>query len=1716
MSMNLKEILEILQRKKKENKGGVILICIASILAFVSAIYGAFQFGKKKGADEIKELRTRNASDSSIEEQLRTMADEIKAVIYKAVAPQPTYVVRPLEEKQRESVGKRFRRHMYAAASAILLISLVGSATLQYAETTDALAKESFSGIGKIVEDHDGEPYKILDIVPADAKYYATTSGINGDTYAGEYNFTLGTMGYLVNGQASVIKDLEENFKNNPKVYSYDSREELINAVLSSNSVLGLTYQEAYPGVDTISESAGWIQIFGEMDVDDDGGSKDDVGSGTGDSDGDDSDDNTDNSSDGLTYATGQFYGKYEPAENGKGDYTPVSGQDGLETAGLLPDSIYELHENGGAFRLSFAPMDGSEDMVGGYVAHVVDEMSSHAYSDTTCVYLYDESSGTYSYVGTIADIIGRHYDLNGGKKPEQSEEKPNDGTKTPEITEPETPEITEPETPEITEPETPEVTEPETPEVTEPETPEVTEPETPEVTEPETTDSGEPEMFSDDSQARAIVLSDDWRLLVEEDGAEIISITPMDDNSGAVNDEVIVDETVNTPSDDGEGTTEVTSTPSYEEPTNNGPSDDEIDWELYSDYKIVVFEYVEEPWEGETLYKVDGVEEINPAKGVPYPYDSYDINYPISTLAANINLMMLSPNGTTKEADWKFIYTPNKGTYNLVRLNENDNDAELIEVQGAPVYFRCTTDSDWIKEFVFCTLSGGDNKSDDFEIKVTTIRADQVTAYDVKQADLIFLESGEGNVVLNTGAMKPSYIGDAYDDMSAAAVDQILQDAVDNKPVIVDYGIVESKDHYQNSNYQYLAKAFLKSDLEGFYEAMNKGGKLLENLRTNKNVEDSKEYPNIDNNNYHYVNRNVYIVNGSPLVSEDFHDSFDADTVNKGFSEVLAAIKAENTTLSDDDQISNRVSKARAVQYIINYSVGIIGEFEYLRILEIQPSANLESDLHMEDNRTKLVWKTDSMTTGKQIFTNEKGFDVDIDVKSVVEFNSEWEDINGKYDMVFIGLDGQRLNRDNDGKTVYNDNSLNGIVYHSGDNSDSGLGRYDANDLTAQKMWDLLEFLEAGYPIVVENNCFEEGSAQDAGRDDINHDYIQADSTMERFLQAAVSDSRYYEYIFSVSDVPRNRTAFMMQLGISKPRISLLDEYGKEASRVQWLKPDENGEYHGEIYYKIESNRGGGYLGSPNIRLYIDYNYDGYFTQAEEVTEFVDDGTKLDVQIDGIGLGILPYKVEVSDEGKECRRDSAQGYFELGSITKNEMKVLQITEKKNNTAVDLQLMYDRVKNSMLAYYLHGVEKNLNTEMSFETVTASQLEARLTENAKYLEQWDVVVLTLDDAARSGTVAQAIEEYVAAGRSLLVCGQYLDDSDPRAGLSANLLGQTDGRTFVNIGATGAGAKLRYAKLELDMFGGQTGLTAEPVNDGSISFYPYEISENLKFGDLGALKAAPYLLDFDNNLKSESETNSFVTAWYTFGSDSSTGSAYGISPRDARNNYYCYSKGNVVYLAQSEYAYTYNEQSIPSSGDAGYSECRFFVNALFAAYSAGLHNAHINFVSGFADGAPEIESISVPFDEAWLEARDDTTGGILDNTVDVFFKFRDNNIVKYKSTEVNFYREASAEESGIYLDDVSGMEGVKLLPFDSDIWTVTDNRLVQVARNDMQPGQVYRIKAPVITLQNLRDNETTNKADIYIVMRTTFVKNGKVDNITTTGVVSLNRARLFRLE
>ena len=158
-----------------------------------------------------------------------------------------------------------------------------------------------------------------------------------------------------------------------------------------------------------------------------------------------------------------------------------------------------------------------------------------------------------------------------------------------------------------------------------------------------------------------------------------------------------------------------------------------------------------------------------------------------------------------------------------------------------------------------------------------------------------------------------------------------------------------------------------------------------------------------------------------------------------------------------------------------------------------------------------------------------------------------------------------------------------------------------------------------------------------------------------------------------------------------------------------------------------------------------------------------------------------------------------------------------------------------------------------------------------------------------------------------------------------------------------------------------------------------------------------------------------------------------------------------------------------------------------------------------VAGFDKTSAPIESITIPFDEDHSDRAD---GGVLDDTVEVYFRYTDNNLALLKTQTVRFYYE---DPAGATVD--IGGETVQATEFASVIHTVEKNKLVEVAPTEVKQGAVYRIKAPVVAL---RQNDSMTNARIYVVLETAFGRSGRSYRLLSSDSISLNRAQMFMLE
>lgn len=1638
-------------------------------------------------------------------------------------------------------------------------------------EPMETYAKESFTGTKQVVEGHTGDdnPFVILDVVPGYATY-----AWDADT---SYEISTGTLGYLSNGQSPMAADYmriyEDLLKNHSADLStYEKRAALVNEIWkygTDNGEALFQYEEAYGSGNTRKDlntpnANGWQLLIDTMTLPDDDKKKGDTAH-SGWMKGyfkkyvePDPNDPTATTPDKTGY-----------------DYIKVGDWSEDEGSGEASQSAYQFDPDKGTYQVRFKALNGSGStgLTEGYVpektnAITQEDVDKGTYKSSTSLYYMDDKSN-YVYGGTIADkfstgssvSLSEYYnnqDSQNSSKDTASDDTASGNTGSDNTNSDKTGTLSTPKATASAGSGTASTADAVT--TTSPKESESTSPSkdstvTPSAA-PSATPSATPKVVGNSDLSvtattvsnkvnHAIMIPSVYYSEIKQTTTPTPSAVPVTsssadpgDSGDGNQDDQQMDEG-HTGNDDSPGNDDSTgngngnSTGNDQSTVNGNPVST-----TGTAYYVVTFQYVTDLTENDsrTVYEViPGSEKEFLLDSGNRPYDVYgksgasaaasaspsasadaaaSASASAGTSPAAVSVALLS--ATPVKTDKVFLYVgPGAGDYKLTDeadLSEADKKKQApvwMEVRNAPTYFRFNGGCDWLKQYVFHALSGGDNENENFKIEVRTIRADFLTQDIIKQADLVYLESGTAPFInqestkvtlqyLTSDTQKVMENGNevikGLTRQNAYAL--VYRAAVELLPVIVDYNAV-TNDQYSKLDYQGLAKMFLKEDLENYVkDAQTSPDWLFENL-------ENPNYPNRSDNGNYYVNRNVYVVNsGTPLVNRDFPESIDGGSAESGFSEVLNLIRSENVLLPEENRIPENVSKAKAIEYIINYSVGFIADFTDLRILELQPTSNDKADLQAEnptDSSTTLYWQRNA--TGaikKQVLRSSRKVDVKVTTKAAAAFNSEWEDINEKYNLVFIGLDGQKLNYAAGlwSGTVYNNTDLNNKLYHTGDQAANGSGQYDPSDITERKKNELLDFMRAGYPILVENDFFTGKSAKNgAGR--INTKYVAEDTQMYDFLRQAVTE--FTDRIYTIDDVHSN-ILFMAQLNIDHPVISVSDTTGLTLTEAA------NGELSASFTYAITDQNGESYAGECHTEFYLDINDDGSYTDAERMDNLAGEGKVLRATAENgqatvlftesPGSRAIPFRIRVVDNNNSCRRSSVQGILQVTDGTKEKIKVLQIGAKDGTS---LATLYQQ-ENSTLGYYLKAAENTMKVKFEIETIDPSAWNERFDKNPNCLNQWDLLIIGFGNGSENLPNMNKIEDYIQAGHSVLVTGKEATEGIRL--INQTLLGQLDRKTYGSLGRISGNPYFRYAGLDAGMFNEQSNLGASGLNEGSVFSYPYAIGKSVSLDGGRSYKAYDYLLDLSNL------TTPFVTPWFVF-----TGSgqnAYDISPNDGANNYYLYSRSNVVFIGNDDYSsYTYDVDNPQNPTGTGLQESQMFVNAMMLAYDAGVHNLKVDIVAGFDTDEAKVSSISIPFDQE-IKAQN----GLLDETVDVYFKFKNSNLTLSNAYNVNFYYEDTAGSVTLNVGD----EVVQVTPFTSSLWTVQDNTLTEVAASQIRQGKVYRFKAPVIALQN---NTAATNAKIYVEVVSALERLDGLEGAGSKEVrgydsVTFTRTQLFLLE
>lgn len=460
--------------------------------------------------------------------------------------------------------------------------------------------------------------------------------------------------------------------------------------------------------------------------------------------------------------------------------------------------------------------------------------------------------------------------------------------------------------------------------------------------------------------------------------------------------------------------------------------------------------------------------------------------------------------------------------TYDFIG-DDRENALETIRYNGG------INNKEWFKKQVLNlsgtsryesgSPSGTGGDIDQLKIEVTTLTVEELAklvnpeeqAYygvDLDNVDLIYL-SGRG-----------SYAAESVNMTSAAtALTKMIfgikdttgeRNNADRVPVVMDYGfysqnkkLAEEPNNNQNNKIlTQMALTILKVSDDNIAKEVASQGDAYWNGQTAASLSwgDSVKEALYDN---------VYLNDDSatPYVASDFLTDCKGNAAKAAtFGAVLKEIQYENFLAKKNNSnaalMAEEISKASITRYILNWYMHRVTVKSSIRVLDLEPCYDFSDTL-----KSKLQTDVVNMMGMTGIYDASA---INITQMSSAEFIGKIEDLNEKYDMIYLGAQVGKMNTEN-GVTVYNDPQMKGLIYsHVGDyydyatktdtenvtqaretynarhrlqdssldhnktndddstNKSADVYRGPGNDMNSTRYEEFCQFIEAGYPVVI------------------------------------------------------------------------------------------------------------------------------------------------------------------------------------------------------------------------------------------------------------------------------------------------------------------------------------------------------------------------------------------------------------------------------------------------------------------------------------------------------------------------------------------------------------------------------------------------------------------------------------------------------------------------
>ena len=446
----------------------------------------------------------------------------------------------------------------------------------------------------------------------------------------------------------------------------------------------------------------------------------------------------------------------------------------------------------------------------------------------------------------------------------------------------------------------------------------------------------------------------------------------------------------------------------------------------------------------------------------------------------------------------------------------------------------------------------------------------------------------------------------------------------------------------------------------------------------------------------------------------------------------------------------------------------------------------------------------------------------VEITTMTTSEFVGHIDDLNTKYDMIYLGDDAEDLNysgnfRPDDNVLYYHVGGnklaryeLQGLMNHDyvtkgsqktaatvGDKDSTtgttiGSVRGSGNDITKEIKNKLVNFAKSGYPVVVAGNIYGENKKT------ISTTLVDNSSYIYDFLNEVKGFDNVYKEGEITADEDIN---FYAEL--PKPKIELKSsppsaiETGDGSSRK--FLTGENMTFQFQIIDEAQASPANAEY---NCELYIDLNCDGNFSNAEKLEDIavMQNGNVIQPDNDGTYhlslntdytvsrkipqeyIKLMPWKLVVTNNNNSEIRTSEIGYTkrENTNSTANTINVLQIIP---NSACTWNLARDTVFQNLL--------KNVDDfQVNITTITVGQYETQYTNGTEDLNQYHMLIVGFCDGAAYGAGiasysganptnfsakgAQKILEFANSGKSVILAhdntssSNYAHDAENKTG------------------------------------------------------------------------------------------------------------------------------------------------------------------------------------------------------------------------------------------------------------------------------------------------------------------------------------------------------------